>query len=255
MSSSVNISNKLVMNKYVWIGRQLRNFNDVGSSINWANAMNLVKGLLLETQPERKAYTNPHPPSTSFLPSHHRFSTHQRNIFQTKIPRSTHSTRSITPPTTVCFKPAPKENLTQSPPRGSSYIPSKPSPLTTYTLDVPYLFPTDSFPQCPKRRKLTIPPSVDHHASIESPKPASPAITDSEAKIIPEQGKHIWYLHDPKKPDHHRWTKKLYKSAKEYKVVKVPPDFNTPFKLMDVATGEYLTMMFNKEDVKFLFET
>ena len=48
MSGSLTQSNTLVMNKYLLMGRQLRNVNDVGSIINWANAMNMVKGLRLK---------------------------------------------------------------------------------------------------------------------------------------------------------------------------------------------------------------
>ena len=39
------------MNKYVWMSRQLRIFNDVGSIVNRANAMTYVKNLLLEPSP------------------------------------------------------------------------------------------------------------------------------------------------------------------------------------------------------------
>ena len=47
MPSSLALSNAIVMNKYIWMSRQLRNFNDVGSIIHWANAMIYVKNLLL----------------------------------------------------------------------------------------------------------------------------------------------------------------------------------------------------------------
>ena len=51
MRCPVYLSNTTIMNKYLWMSRQLRNFNEAGSIINWANAMHLVKCLLIEPQP------------------------------------------------------------------------------------------------------------------------------------------------------------------------------------------------------------
>ena len=135
MNRAVTISNTLVMNKYEWMGSQLRNFNYVGSILNCANAMILVKSLLLESQPVSQASAIPQPPSSSPSPSQ--------------------SPRSITPPATICFKPATEKPLTQSLPRCSTYVPSKPLPLTTYSLCLPNISPSDSLPHCPKRRKLS----------------------------------------------------------------------------------------------------
>ena len=255
MSCSVNISNKLVMNKYVWMGRQLRYFNDAGSIMNWANAMCLVKGLLLEPKPEPQVSANSQPPSPSFLPSQHRFSTINQHTLSTKITRNTPSICSITPPITVCFKPATKQSLTQSLPRCSTYVPRKPSSLTTYTLCLPTISPADSLPQCPKRRKLSVPPSVDYHATTELPQSTSTEVIVSGPKIIPGYGKHIWHTWSQGNPDTHRWTKKMHEGADEYKVVKVPPDFNYPFKLMNVVTRKFFDMNFTKEEAQYLFET
>ena len=253
-SCSLNISNTLVINKYVLMGRQLRNFNDAGSIMKWANAMILVKGLLLEPKPASHASANFQPPSPSFLPSQYRLSTTNQHISTTKITRSTHSTCSITPPISLSFKPATKKPLTQSPPRCSTYVPRKPSSLTTYTLCLPTISPADSLPQCPKRRKLSVSPSVDYWEPLELPQPTS-TTTTIRSKVIPGQGKHIWPSHDHGSPDAHQWRKKMYEGADEYKVVKAPPDFNIRLKLMNVATGKYFKMKFTKEKVKFLFET
>ena len=71
MPSSVIQSNTLVMNKYLWMGRQLRNFNDAGSIINWANAMNMVKGLLLKSNDVSSLPAHPAPTSRTPIPSSH----------------------------------------------------------------------------------------------------------------------------------------------------------------------------------------
>ena len=205
MNCPVKLSNTLVMNKYLWMGRQLRHFNDIGSIINWVNAMHQVKGLLLE--PDTATLTPANPPSTSttpvqslHCPSQHNLSTNT-NSSTAKSLFSMHSTRSITPPTTVCFKPERVKPLTPSPPRSSSYEPCKPTPLTTYTLCLPTIAPDDSNPQCPKRRKLSIPPSVDYNAASET--------THPEGYKSPVAGMHFWhgpYLQDSQH-DYCAWNK------------------------------------------------
>ena len=236
------------------MGRQLRYFNDVGSIMNWANAMVLVKSLLLEIQPEPQSSTNPQPQSPSIFRSQHRFPVNYPHISSTKTSRSTLVSRSITPPTTICYKPATEKPFTRSPPRCSSYTPLKPSPLSTYTLCLPTINPDDSLPQYPKRRKIAIPPSVDYHASIEIPQPTSTATTALPPHTLPGQGKKIWYISNPKGPVFHLWSQIKHKGAEEYIVIKAPPDWNSPFRLKNVATGEYCDLMFCKEN-EHLFHT
>ena len=153
MPSSLALSNAIVMNKYVWMSRQLRNFNDVGSIVHWANAMIYVKNLLLEPSPSAPL---PDPqPSQS-----HGYDQRPR---MENIGQSPHPDFSISKPTTINFL-ANTILLTQSPASCSNYEPQSPTPLTTYTLRLPTVFPTETFPQCPKRRKIAIPPSVDYNA-------------------------------------------------------------------------------------------
>ena len=59
--------------------------------------------------------------------------------------------------------------LTLSPVLTSSYTPSKPSQLTISTHCQPELSPTNSLTQCPKRRKLTLPPSVEKRKTMLPP--------------------------------------------------------------------------------------
>ena len=140
------------------------------------------------------------------------------------------------------------------PTRKTVYIPLTPPPLSTYTLCLPNINPDDSPPQYSKRRKLAIPPSVDYHASVEIPQPSSTATTAPQPEIIPGQGKKIWYIHNPKGPDFHLWSNNKHKGAVEYLVIKAPTDWNSPFRLKKVGTGECCDLMFTKEN-EHLFYT
>ena len=145
MTSSVPLSNKIVMNKYIWMSRQLRNFNDVGSITNWANAMLLVKGLLLDPVPARPTRINQTPSQPSSL---------QRTIrLKANNLQRTYQERSITPPTTICLQPSKQKPLSKSPPRTSNYVPTKPSPLTIYTHCQPTISPTNPLSPCPRGEK------------------------------------------------------------------------------------------------------
>ena len=162
MPSSVIQSNTLVMNKYLWMGRQLRNFNDAGSIINWANAMNMVKGLLLKSNDVSSLPAHPAPTSRTPIPSSHsppqlHRSTDNKNICSPTTSHCTLSIRSITPPTTICFQPK-KKSLNPSSSIRCSFLPSKPKPLTTFTLRLPNIPSANSHPNRPKRRKLSIAP-------------------------------------------------------------------------------------------------
>ena len=157
MSRTTCLANKAVLNKYLWMSRQLRNFNDAGSIMNWAHAMSLVKSLLLETPPNAPVHANRQPSSQP--PA--------LDLYPTNNQQRSQTDRSITLPTTICFKPT-KRLLSQSPVSCSNYPPSKPSPLTIYTHCQPTVCPTQSAPPCPKRRKIVIPPSVDYHGTTKN---------------------------------------------------------------------------------------
>ena len=167
MSSSDSLSNKRVMNKYLWMANQLRHMNDVASITNWSNAMLLVKRLLLEPLPGVSTPTIKISPSAP-RPLSHTLSTisnqHKSSINIPPAQISNHDARSITPPTTISFKPIKKLPLTRSLVPSPSCSPSKPTPLTTYTLSNTAVS-SDTLPRQPKRRKLTTPPSVDYNAA------------------------------------------------------------------------------------------
>ena len=254
MNYSSAAYNHHIMNKMLWMSRNLRNFNDTTSISNWAHTMSILKNLLLP----------PLPPAPQNKP---RPSPTQVNILE--------PARSITPPHTICFQPAKKKPLTQSAPRctinnyskPSPLTPltqsaprctinnySKPTPLTTYTLCLPNIASTDSLPQRPKRRKLSIPPSVDYDFSTVTPLPTSTAAAPPPTKPTPGLGSHLWYLRDPKSSKA-LWSNTKTSGAMEFKVVKTPRDFDSEYKLLNMTTGIFCFTMFTEEDATNLFKT
>ena len=167
------------MNKMLWMSRNLRNCNDIISICNWAHSMAILKNLLLP----------PLPPTPLNMP---RPSPTRVNNSEPVI--------SITPPHTICFKPAMKKPLTQSDPCCTINNYQKPSPLTTYTLCLPNIPSTDSIPQRQKRRKLSIPPSVDYNASTETPPPTSTAADKRNHLVPPEVDCESWTAIRPSTP-------------------------------------------------------
>ena len=163
------------------------------------------------------------------------------------VPLSTHETCSFTPTTTISLKPTKTMPLIQSPPRCSSYLPRKPSPLTTYTQCQHVISPFGSLLRRTKRRTLVNPPNVDNHASADAPQhtPTAPATCPSNFSLRP--GTPIWRSGD------HSWTKTFRVGTDEYQVLKVPPDWNSPYILKNVATGREYDIKFPKEMVEFLF--
>ena len=171
LTMSGSLSNKHVLNKYLWMSHQLRHFNDAASIINWSNAMFFVKRLLLEPLPAVSTPTSTISPSALRTSSWTLLSISNPRISSINIPPapiSDHESRSITPPTTISFKPVKKMPLTRSLVRSPSCPPSRPSALTTYTL-CNSAASSDTLPRQPKRRKLIKPPSVEYNASPTIP--------------------------------------------------------------------------------------
>ena len=223
--------NHHIMNKMLWMSRNLRNFNDTVSISNWAHTMTILKNLLLPPLPPPAPQNIP-PPTTQV---------HNPELV-----------RSITPPHTICFQPAMKKTLTQSAPRCTINKHSKPSPLTTYTHCLPNIPSTDSLSQRPKRRKLSIPPSVDYSASTVTPPPISTATAPSPTGTTPGLGSHIWSKIGLNKEI---WSRVKAYGATEYKVVRTPLDFGSEYKLLNTTTGKYYYTRISEEDADFLFKT
>ena len=163
------LSNKIVMNKYIWMSRQLRNINDVGSIINWTNAMLLVKSLLFDPVPISSAADTL---QSALLRTTPQLTT--QNMFNSQRP---HPELSINRPTIITIQPLKKTLLTTSPSRCSSHVLPKPSHLTINTHCQPTIPPINSQAPSSKRRKISIPPAVDYHAS-------STNLTDSKSSSL-----------------------------------------------------------------------
>ena len=235
MSNSSAAYNRHIMNKMLWMSRNLRNFNDTVSISNWAHTMSILKNLLLPRLPPPAPQNIPQPPPT------------QLNFSE--------PVRSITPPHTICFQPAMKKSFTQSAPLCTINKHSKkPSPLTTYTLCLPNIPSTDSLPQRPKRRKLSIPPSVDYDVSTVTPLPTSTATAASPTNTTPGLGSHIWYTYDPK-TSKALWSRVKTSGAAEFKVVRTPREFDSDYKLLNTTTGTDVFTHFSEDDAAQLFKT
>ena len=88
MTHYIILSNVIVMNKYIWMCRQLRNFNDAISIVNWANATMHVKALLLDDE-------------HGSLARLHSSTTINQQSYDPDC--------SITSPTTICIQPTPNQ--------------------------------------------------------------------------------------------------------------------------------------------------
>ena len=145
-------ANQLIVNKYCWMARKLRLFNDSSSIIHWCNAMSTLKMLL----PQDLA----------------RYSTNSTNPIN-RSHSNHHKAYSVSQPTALSFPSATKPQciLTPSSTPPLHFPPKEPSPLTIHhprRLSIhPVLTKNDMKIPLPKKRKTT-PPSVDYHASTTS---------------------------------------------------------------------------------------
>ena len=211
--------------------------------------MTYVKNLLLEPSPSAP-FPDPQP-----SPSHgYNLRPRMENIRQ-----SPHPDFSISKPTTINFQ-ANTIPLTQSPASCFNYEPRSPSPLTTYTLRLPTFCPTESLPQCPKRRKIAIPPSVEYnasrapeHSSSSSTRTAQPtsavrrtntpiANTSTATRIAP--GTHIWHGYLLRKNKFSAyWAFHKFNGAEEYKILQEILDSKDSFTVKKLTTGEDFTVL------------
>ena len=147
--------------------------------------------------------------------------------------------------------------LTLSPARTSSYTPSKPPQLTISTHCQPQLSPTNSLTQCPKRRKLNLPPSVEYYASNTNlssgtstahPTPAVRWTNTPTAKnsitTRKAPGTHIWHgflLHENKFTGF--WAFHKFNGSEEYNILQEILDFKDTFIVKKLTTGEEFTVL------------
>ena len=164
MSYTSAAYNRHIMNKMLWMSRNLRNLNDTLSINSWAHTMSILKSLILPPLPSAPENIPQPSPTQAIIPQ---------------------PVRSISSPHTICFQPATTMPLTQSAPRCTINEQGKTTPLTTFTLRLPNIASCDSLPQLPKRRKLSVPPSVDYNASTVTPLPTSTTAAASPTKTTP----------------------------------------------------------------------
>ena len=152
--SSPTTANQLIVNKYCWMARKLRLFNDSSSIIHWCNAMSSLKNLL--PQDLERYSTN------STNPSNRSHSIH-------------HKAYSVSQPTALSFPSATKPQciLTPSSTPPLHFPPQEPSPLTIHhprRLSIhPVLTQNDLNISLAKKRKTILPPQV-HCTSPTPPK-------------------------------------------------------------------------------------
>ena len=246
MSSTATNANSYIMNKYCWMSRQLRNFNDSNSIIQWANAMLSVKNLLLQPQEADV-------PLSTILP------TNSANTLS-----NANHTITLSRTGSLSFPPVPEPRQTLSRTWTCNFQPQPPSPLTIFTPSEhsipPYTPPSDSNNLPSKKRKVILPPEVDYNASaflqprtteencptttapkvptITNARPPTHAITTT--KIAP--GTHIWYgyLHKTNKAF---WAYRKFAGSEEYKILQETREPNESFNVMKLTTGETFNIL------------
>ena len=233
MSPATNV-NSYILNKYCWMSRQLRNFNDCNSIIQWSNAMLSVKNLLLHPQE-----------ADSLFPTI--LSTNSANT------SNTHPALTISRLGSTTFLPAAEPCHTFSRTWNADFLPQPPSPLSIYTsreLSIPpHTPPDDSLNPPSKRRKTTLPPEVDCNApklpqrrSTENNQPTtapsliiSNAWTDSITNIGP--GTHIWYGNSPRHRNKAFWAYRKFAGSEKYMILEKLLDPKDSFRVKKLTTG------------------
>ena len=253
MSSGTN-ANGYILNKYCWMSRQLRNFNDSNSIIQWSNATLSVKKLLLQP-PEADIQF----PST--LP------TKAANTFS-----NTHPALTISRPGLTSYLPAAEPCHTLSRTWNANFQPQPPSPLSVYTsreLSIPLHTPPDISLNPPsKRRKTILPPEVDcntsklpKHRSAENSTPTrapsvptlpnalTKSLNRTTIKISP--GTQIWYgsLH------RHRgktfWAHRQFAGSEAYIVLQDLSHPKNSFSVKKLTTGmKYNILLYDKNRMR-----
>ena len=168
MRSSATNVNSYILNKYRWMSRQLRNFNDSNSIIQRSSAMLSVKNLLLHPQEADILLptTLPAKSANTFSNTHHPF--------------------TISRQSSLCFLPAAEPYHTLSRAWNANFQP-QPSPLSTFTTRelsiLPHTPPDDSYNPPIKRRKTIFPPEVDCQASVDC-NASTTILTDSNSSSL-----------------------------------------------------------------------
>ena len=229
MSPLAANANQLLLNKFCWMARQLRNFNDSNSIIQWSNAMMSVKNLILNHQ-ETSSYHSSNPSKGSYSKSH--------NVY------------SVSLPTTLSYPPTKKRQrvLTPSSTPSLNIAPQQSPNLTIHHLRRLSVHPVSTLNNIQmsrgKKRKTTLPPHVD----CTSPTPVrnasttpttKPELSDS-SKLSP--GIHIWLGFYPRGSNKEFWSLRKFDNGEEHKILHVPPNQKNPITLKMIRTGDVFTI-------------
>ena len=239
MMSSATNANSYILNKYSWMSRQLRNFNDSNSIIQWSNAMLSVKKLLLQPQEADFQFL-------STLP------TKAANTISNNHPELT-----ISRPGLTNWLPAAEPCHSLSRTWNANFQPQPPSPLTICTsreLSIPPHTPPDVSASPPsKRRKTILPPEADSNAlalpqrrTAENSKPttalSAPTFSNPLKKsqlttIKLSPGTHIWYGSLPRHHGKTFWAHRRFNGSEAYIVIQDLPDPKHSFRVEKLTTG------------------
>ena len=173
MTSSLANANQTVLNKFCWMARQLRNFNDSNSIILWSNAMMSVKNLLLHQLDTE----TPHSP-----------------IISSGSYRDTLCKYSISRPTYLSYPPMtkPRRILTPSSSPSLNFVPQSPSPQTIQHHRWLSVLPTNTkidiqMPPIKKRKTMILPPQVDCNSQTHHQLATPKTIKKRKTMILPPQ--------------------------------------------------------------------
>ena len=253
MSSAGN-ANSYILNKFCWMSRQLRNFNDCNSILQWSNAMLSVKNLLLQPQ---ETYIQ----SPSILPTKSAITV-----------SNTHTALTISRRGSTSYLPAAVPGHTLSRTWITNFQPQSPSPLSVYTsreLSIPPHTPPDVSVSPPSNRRKTIlplevdynPSSLPQHRSAENNiptiAPSVPTLPNAPTKSQPRTtikippGNHIWYgsLHR-----HHGktfWVHRQFAGPEAYTVLEDLSDPKDSFIVKKLSTGmKYNILLYDENRLR-----
>ena len=211
MTSSLANANQTVLNKFCWMARQLRNFNDSNSIILWSNAMMSVKNLLLHQLDTE----TPHSP-----------------IISSGSYRDTLCKYSISRPTYLSYPPMtkPRRILTPSSSPSLNFVPQSPSPQTIQHHRWLSVLPTNTkidiqMPPIKKRKTIILPPQVDcnsqTHHQLATPKTTTLPQTRKKAQPIStphNNSAEKWWCEPPTDKEYKLEVESLFTDAARLRV-------------------------------------
>ena len=243
---SATDANGYILNKYCWMSRQLRNFNDSNSIIHWSNAMLSIKKLLLQPQEADIQF------SSTLL---------------TKA-TNTHPALTISRPSLTSYSPAAEPCHTLSRTWNANFKPQQPSPLSVFTpreVSIPPHTPPDVSASPPnKRRKTILPPEVEYNAlalpqcqTAENKPTLAPSVPTLSNELTKSQptttiklspGTHIYYGSLPGYHGKTFWAHRRFKGSEACIVIQDLLDPKDSFRVKMLTTGTMYNILLYHEN-------